>query len=94
MRSDFTRWFVFFDVFLYSWLGPYILFVFFDYMCAAAASQMRQRHHETHCVTYAMNIIQQKIHIDGKNAMLFGHKALQRVGMLSFDHGARRQEAS
>jgi len=41
-----------------------------------------------------MNAIQQKIHIDGKNMMLFAHKALQRVEMLSFDHGARRQEAS
>ena len=35
-----------------------------------------------------------KIHINGKNMMLFGHKALQRVEMLSFDHGARRQGAS
>ena len=63
-------------------------------MCAAAASQMRQRHHETHCVIYDMNVSQQKIHIDGKKMMLFGHKALRRGEMLSFDHGARRQEAS
>ena len=41
-----------------------------------------------------MNVFQQKIHIDGKNMMLFGHKALQRVEMLSFDHGAKRQGAS
>ena len=63
-------------------------------MCAAAASHMRQHHNEIHCVTYAMNAIPQKIHIDGKNMMLFGHKALQRVESLSFDHGARRQEES